>query len=432
MDSARAVANAGEASSGQAAAGDFVDSTRAVANAGEAGVTPGVAKDPVDSTNARAGAGDVAIVVVAAGASTRYGGDKLAVRLGGRSVLERAVEAVVAPFPAAPTVLVVRPDEVEPQRERWRPAGVRVVAGGERRQDSVRLGFTALAVADDALVLIHDGARPFVPAADVRNVAAAAAETGAALLVAPVVDTIKRVADGAVTGTVPRDDLARALTPQAFRAGVLRRAWEQAERTEWTDEAALVEAAGGRVTAVPGDPRNVKVTRPEDLGSLRGVFPQRTRVGQGVDVHPFAPGRALWLCGLELPAEVGLAGHSDADAPLHAVTDAILGAVGAGDIGEHFPPGDERWRDARSEVFVRHALQLAALAGYAVAHCDVTILAERPRISPHRGAMRARLAGLLELPVGEVSVKATTCEGLGFVGRGDGIVAMAVVTLESA
>jgi 2-C-methyl-D-erythritol 4-phosphate cytidylyltransferase/2-C-methyl-D-erythritol 2,4-cyclodiphosphate synthase len=182
---------------------------------------------------------------------------------------------------------------------------------------------------------------------------------------------------------------------------------------------------------VPGDPRNVKVTRPEDLDSLRGMFPRSVRVGQGVDVHPFAAGRALWLCGVEVPSEAGLAGHSDADAPLHAVTDAILGAVGAGDIGEHFPPSDERWRDARSEKFVRRAVELAAAAGYAVTHCDVTILAERPRISPHRQAMRARLAELLALPIGEISVKATTCEGLGFVGRREGVVAMAVVTLES-
>jgi 2-C-methyl-D-erythritol 4-phosphate cytidylyltransferase / 2-C-methyl-D-erythritol 2,4-cyclodiphosphate synthase len=372
----------------------------------------------------------VAIVVVAAGTSSRFGRDKLAEHLGARTVLERAVAAVRAPFPTAPAVLVVRAEEVEAQRGRWQRDGVHVVSGGPRRQDSVRRGAEALAVADNTVVLVHDGARPFVPAADVRAVAAAAADAGAALLVAPVVDTVKRVSGGLVAGTVPRDDLVRALTPQAFRAGVLLRAWEVAGTRDWTDEAALVESAGSRVVAVPGDPRNVKVTRREDLEALRGAFPSRFRVGQGVDVHPFAAGRALWLCGVEVPSEVGLAGHSDADAPLHAVTDAILGAVGAGDIGEHFPPSDERWHGARSEVFVRHALALAAVAGLTPVHCDVTILAERPRIATHRQAMRTRLAELLGLRPEDISVKATTCEGLGFVGRREGLVAMAVVTLE--
>jgi 2-C-methyl-D-erythritol 4-phosphate cytidylyltransferase/2-C-methyl-D-erythritol 2,4-cyclodiphosphate synthase len=385
----------------------------------------------VSFTASKREADRVAIVVVAAGSSSRFGADKLAVRLGGRTVLERAVASVRAPFPDAPVALVVRPDDAGAEEERWRAAGLRVVAGGPRRQDSVRLGFDALDISDSVVVLIHDGARPFVPAADVRAVAAAAATAGAALLVAPVVDTIKRVAGGEVSATVPRDDLGRALTPQAFRSDVLLRAWARAGAGEWTDEAALVEGAGVRVAAVPGDPRNVKVTRPQDLDTLRGVFPRRIRVGQGVDVHPFAAGRPLWLCGLEVPSGIGLAGHSDADAPLHAVTDAILGAVGEGDIGDHFPPDDERWRGAASELFVRHAVALAAVAGAAVIHCDVTILAEQPRISPHRQAMRARLASLLGVDPAEVSVKATTCEGLGFVGRREGLAAMAIVTLET-
>ena len=385
----------------------------------------------MSSKSSEKGGDPVAIVVVAAGSSSRFGADKLAVRLGGRTVLERSVASVRAPFPGAPVALVVRPDDVETEAERWRGAtGLRVVAGGPRRQDSVRHGCQALEAAGAAVMLIHDGARPFVPAADVRAVVAAAAAAGAALLVAPVVDTIKRVAGGDVSATVPRDDLARALTPQAFRSEVLRSAWARAGTGEWTDEAALVEAAGGRVAAIPGDPRNVKVTRPQDLDALRGVFPRRTRLGQGVDVHPFAAGRPLLLCGVEIPSDVGLAGHSDADAPLHAVTDAILGAVGQGDIGDHFPPSDERWRGADSGVFVRHAVALAAAAGAAVTHCDVTILAEQPRIAPHRQAMRVRLADLLGLDPTDVSVKATTCEGLGFVGRREGLVAMAVVTVE--
>ncbi len=385
----------------------------------------------MDSADAREATGDVAIVVVAAGSSTRFGADKLAVDLGGRPVLDRAVAAVRAPFPTAPAVLVVRPGDCGPERERWRAAGVWVVAGGARRQDSVRLGCEALDVPDHTVFVIHDGARPFVPAGDVAAVAAAAADVGAALLVAPVVDTIKRLSGASVAATISRADLARALTPQAFRAGVLRQAWRTTTQPEWTDEAGLVEAVGGRVAAVPGDPRNVKVTRPEDLDALRGVFPRSVRTGQGVDVHPLAAGRPLWLCGIEVPSDLGLVGHSDADAPLHAVTDAILGAIGAGDIGEHFPPSDERWRGARSELFVRHAVALAAAAGWVVRNCDVTILTEQPRISPHRAAMRARLAELLGLPANAVSVKATTCEGLGFVGRHEGLVAMAVVTVET-
>ncbi len=376
---------------------------------------------------------EVAVIVVAAGSSTRFGGDKLGVLVGGRPVLERAVGAMRAALPAARLALVVRADQLEAARARWDERGVLVAAGGARRQDSVRNGFAALDPADDTVVVVHDGARPFVPAGDVARVVAGAAAAGAALLVAPVVDTVKRLrADGTVEATVPRDRLARALTPQAFRAGALRAAWAAAGDAHWTDEAALVERWGGPVAAVPGDPRNVKVTHPDDLDVVAGVFGRRTRVGQGMDIHAFAQGRALWLCGLELPGGPGLAGHSDADVALHAVADGILGACGAGDIGEHFPPTEERWRDAPSELFVRHALALAGERGWRLTGCDLTLLAETPKIAPHRGAMRARLASLLGLAEDEVNIKATTSEGMGFVGRGEGIVAFALVTLESS
>ena len=373
------------------------------------------------------------IVIVAAGGSTRFGADKLEQRLGGRPVVEHAVAALRSALPGAPVVLVVRADAVEAARARWADHGVRVVAGGARRQDSVRNGVEALGLPDEAIVVIHDGARPFVAATDVAAVVAAAATDGAALLVAPVVDTVKRVRrDRTVRGTVRREALARALTPQAFRLGVLRAAWRTAGDGEWTDEAGLVEASGATVRAVDGDPRNIKVTRPEDLALLNGAFPRETRVGQGVDVHPFAAGRRLVLCGLEIPGATGLAGHSDADVALHAVTDAVLGACGAGDIGDHFPPAEERWRDADSGQFLRHAVALATAGGWRVVHCDLTLLAEQPRIAPHRAAMRARLAGLLGVEPERASVKATTAEGMGFVGRGEGIVALAVVTLERA
>jgi 2-C-methyl-D-erythritol 4-phosphate cytidylyltransferase/2-C-methyl-D-erythritol 2,4-cyclodiphosphate synthase len=373
----------------------------------------------------------VVIIVVAAGASSRFGSDKLAVQLGGRTVLERAVEAIRGPLPQAPVVVVVRPDQVAEASARWSAPDVRVVAGGRRRQDSVRNGFAAHDPSEATLVVIHDGARPFVPAADVRRVVEEAGRHGAALLAAPMVDTVKRIRhDGTVDATIPREQLARALTPQVFRAGLLRHAWEEAGDGEWSDEAALVERQGGTVVAVAGDPRNLKVTHAEDLGMLAGVSGRASRVGQGVDVHPFAPGRKLWLCGVELPAEPGLAGHSDADAALHALTDAILGACGAGDIGQHFPPSDAQWRDVASEVFVRHALELASQRGWRLVNCDITLLAEQPHIAPHREAMRARVAEILSVPSDDVNIKATTCEGLGFVGRREGLVALALVTLE--
>jgi 2-C-methyl-D-erythritol 4-phosphate cytidylyltransferase / 2-C-methyl-D-erythritol 2,4-cyclodiphosphate synthase len=374
---------------------------------------------------------DVYVVVVAAGSSNRFGGDKLATPLRGRSVLTRAVDAVRAPYPRAPLALVLRSEVVDEQRSRWEPEGVRVVVGGERRQDSVRNGVNALDPPDDSVVLIHDGARPFVPASDVRAVADEARGFGATTLSAPIVDTIKRLTgDGRVAATVAREGLVRALTPQAFKMSFLRRAWASAGQGSWTDEAALIESLGGSVRAVAGDPRNVKVTHPEDLRVLAGAIPPVVRIGQGVDVHPFQAGRRLVLCGVELPNEPGLSGHSDADVALHAVTDAILGACGQGDIGLHFPPSDPRWRDADSAQFLRHAVNLASEAGLRVVHCDLTILAERPRIAPYREAMRERLGTLLGVGNGGANVKATTFEGLGFVGRGEGIMATAVVTLE--
>jgi 2-C-methyl-D-erythritol 4-phosphate cytidylyltransferase/2-C-methyl-D-erythritol 2,4-cyclodiphosphate synthase len=374
---------------------------------------------------------DTVAVVVAAGSSSRFGTDKLLAPLGGLTVLEQAVRSVREALPDAPTAVVVRAEALDELSARWRPLGVNVVEGGARRQDSVRRGFDALSPNDDAVVVIHDAARPFVPRADVEAVVEAARHHGAALLAAAVVDTVKRVgADGSVLETVPRDQLARALTPQAFRAGLLRMAWEAGDDRMWTDEAALVESLGQRVQAVPADPRNLKVTRPEDLSLLAGVFPREVRVGHGVDVHPFAVERPLWLCGVEIPGEPGLAGHSDADVALHAVTDAVLGASGAGDLGEHFPPSDERWRGAPSEIFLVHGVALARAGGWRIVSCDLTLMAEKPRISPHRARMRERLADLLGISAAGVNVKATTFEGLGFVGRGEGIVATAVVTVE--
>jgi len=373
----------------------------------------------------------LAVLVVGGGASSRFGSDKLSRPLGGRTVLERAVAAVTAPLPGAAVVLAVRAEHVAELSRRWAPLGVRVVAGGLRRQDSVRRAFEALDPADDTLVVIHDGARPLVSGDDVRAVVAAAAQCGAAVLTASLVDTIKRIdASGLIIGTLPREELGRALTPQVFRAGLLRRAWAQVGDGSWTDEAGLLEIAGFPVRAVPGDPGNTKITRREDLGMLAGAFAPRYRTGFGIDVHPFDPERPLWLCGVRLDGEAGLSGHSDSDVALHAITDAILGACGAGDIGLHFPPSDPQWRGAPSDQFVVRALELAGEAGWRVVHCDLTLLAEVPRINPHRDRLRGRLAELLDLDLGDIGLKATTTEGLGFVGRREGMTAMALVTLE--
>jgi len=373
----------------------------------------------------------VGVVVVAAGTSRRFGSDKLAVRLGGRSVLERAVGAVRAALPEAPLVVVVRPGEEEVKAgelAHFRPAGV--VPGGAERQDSVRAGVEALGLPPEAIVVIHDAARPFVPREDVLRVVEAAVQHGAAVLAASVVDTIKQVGeDGQILATLPRERLVRSLTPQAFRVALLLRAWQAPPTERWTDEAAVLESLGVPVVAVPGDPRNLKLTCPEDAQLLRGVFPPHIRVGQGVDVHPFAAGRPLVLAGVRIPWELGLAGHSDADVVLHAVADAIFGACGEGDLGEHFPPSDPSWAGADSRLFVSFACEQAQAKGFAVVSCDVTVLAEKPRLAPYRQAMRESLACLLGLGYHAVGIKATTTERMGFVGRGEGVAALALVVL---
>lgn len=376
-------------------------------------------------------ASPLGLVVVAAGSSRRFGSDKLSVRLGGRTVLQRAVACLRAAFADAPLVVVVRAGEEEARaRELSAWAVNAVVPGGEHRQDSVRAGVEALNLDDGALVLIHDGARPFVPAEDVRRVVAAAEERGAAVLAAPVADTVKQVGpSGQVVRTLPREQLVRSLTPQVFRVSLLRQAWQQEKPALWTDEASALESLGVEVQAVPGDPRNIKVTKPEDLALLRGLFPPNVRVGQGFDVHPLVQGRPLILAGVFIPHPRGLLGHSDADVVLHAVTDALLGACGGGDIGQHFPPSDPRWAGAPSRVFVEFAVARARELGLAVANCDVTILAEEPRVGPFRDAMRESLASMLGVSPEAVNIKATTTEQLGFVGRGEGVAALAVVLL---
>jgi 2-C-methyl-D-erythritol 4-phosphate cytidylyltransferase/2-C-methyl-D-erythritol 2,4-cyclodiphosphate synthase len=375
-----------------------------------------------------------AAVIVAAGEGLRAGpGAPKAWRtLAGKPVLRWSAEALLDAG-ADEIVLVLGRNRVALAEEalagleRWR-----AVPGGATRAASVQAGLAA--VSGDGPVLIHDAARPFVTTDHVRRLLAALEGAEGAILALPVPDTLKRSGGGLVEATVPRDGLWRAQTPQAFRLGALRAAYEAwPGGEEPTDDAAVVERAGGRVALVPGDPMLMKLTWPEDFAMAeRLAGAQRiVRIGQGVDAHRFGPGKSVWLCGVEIPHEQGLVGHSDADCALHALTDAVLGAIAEGDIGAHFPPSDPQWKGVSSDRFLAHAVARLAARGGRVLNADVTLVCERPKIGPHREAMRARVAEIMGLAVDQVSVKATTTEGMGFTGRGEGLMAQAVVTVEA-
>lgn len=373
----------------------------------------------------------VAAIVVAAGRGVRAGGElpKQYRRIGGRTVLARAV-AAFARHPRIDEVrVVIHPDDRALHDEAM--AGLAVgapVAGGATRQESVLNGLEALAGSPPDIVLIHDAARCFVPADLIDRVLdVMTSHPGAGAIPAlPVTDTIKRGAGDLVETTVARENLHRAQTPQGFPYGAILAAHRATRGRELTDDAAVAEAAGIPVRLVEGAEENLKMTTPEDFRRREAGEP---RTGTGFDVHRFTEGDHVWLCGVRVPHTHGLEGHSDADAGLHALTDAILGGLGAGDIGEHFPPSDPRWKGAASDAFLAHAAGLVARAGGRIAHCDVTLICERPKIGPHKAAMRARIAEILGLDAGRVSVKATTTEGLGFTGRGEGLAAQAVATL---
>ena len=377
----------------------------------------------------------VAVLVVAAGKGERAGGavPKQYAALLGKPILRWTLEAFVR-HPRVDSVLVaIGPD----QEQLYAPAveGLALpppIAGGNTRQESVRRGLEALAQSAPDMVLIHDAARPLVSSAIIDAVIAAL-ESGAdgSVPLLAVADTLKRN-DGGKWTTVPREGLLRAQTPQGFRFARILRAHRHYAAQDVTDDMALAELAGLHIAAVAGEERNMKVTTAEDFALAEAHLRARlgeSRVGFGYDVHRFVAGDHVWLCGVRVPHDHGLEGHSDADAGLHALTDAILGAIGEGDIGQHFPPTDERWRGAPSWKFLDHAANLVRNKGGAISHCDVTIVCERPKVGPHRAAMRARIAEILKLDVARVSVKATTTEGLGFEGRREGLAAQAVATI---
>ncbi len=378
---------------------------------------------------------DCIALVVAAGTGERFGGavPKQYRPVNGEPMARRTVRTLLS-HPKVDGVLVVINGQ---HRSHYDQALgdlplLPPVTGGASRQESVCRGLEALTGDPPNRVLIHDAARPFVDMDTIDRVVTALDTDPAAIAAIPVTDTLKRETDGCIGETVDRAGLWRAQTPQGFRFAPILEAHRQAAGLALTDDAAVAERAGIRVRLVPGSRSNVKVTTTEDLPEAAGRSSDpawRVRVGTGYDVHRFAPGDAVILCGVTLPHTARLAGHSDADVGLHAVTDAILGALADGDIGSHFPPTDPQWKGADSAMFLRHAVELVTARGGQIGHVDVTLICERPKIGPHRPAMRQRMAELLGTDPGAVSVKATTTERLGFTGRGEGIAAQAAATL---
>ncbi|HMR30474.1 MAG TPA: bifunctional 2-C-methyl-D-erythritol 4-phosphate cytidylyltransferase/2-C-methyl-D-erythritol 2,4-cyclodiphosphate synthase [Geminicoccaceae bacterium] len=375
-----------------------------------------------------------AALIVAAGRGERFGADlpKQYADLAGAPVLRRAVRAFLGRPGIGQVRVVIDPAHDELYRGAVGDLGLPPpVTGGPTRQESTWRGLEALAADAPAAVLIHDAARPLASPALIGRVLEALDRHDAALPVLPVVDSLKLVQDDMLAGDRPRDGLARAQTPQGFRFELILEAHRRHAGAAMTDDTALVAAMGVPVRAVAGEERNLKITTPDDMEEAkRRLSPERRwRTATGFDVHRLVPGRRLVLGGIDIPHELGLDGHSDADVVLHALTDALLGCIAAGDIGMHFPPSDPQWAGVASDRFLAHARDLVAGAGGTVEHVDVTILCERPKIGPHRDAMRARIAAILGLAVDRVSVKATTTERLGFTGRGEGIAAQATATV---
>jgi len=344
----------------------------------------------------------------------------------GKPVVRHSAEVLAAAGVTPIVVAIPKGAEAAAQAALAGVPGIRLVPGGETRQQSVRLALEALAADAPERVLIHDAARPLLPAEVIARLADALDRHRAAIPVLPVVDSLAHAEDAVMGAPANRDALRRVQTPQAFDfAAILaaHRAWTGEPNAG--DDAQVAQAAGIAVALVDGDEALHKLTFAADFAHT----PPPVRVGSGYDVHRLADGEELWLCGVRIEHSQGLSGHSDADVAIHALVDALLGAIGQGDIGQHFPPSDPQWRGASSDRFLVHAAGLVAEAGYEVGNADVTIICEAPRIGPHRDAMRARLAELLGVDIGAVSVKATTTERLGFTGRGEGIAAQAVASL---
>ena len=372
----------------------------------------------------------VAILIVAAGRGERAGGDvpKQFILLGGVPVIARAVDA----FEDLPVFVVIgagQDAQLAAALDGRAVAGI--VTGGETRQASVRNGLDAIVACGGAdKVLVHDAARPFLPRIVLDALITALDAEDAAVPVLAVADSLARC-DGAMGATVDRTNLIRVQTPQAFRMDALMTSLARWTGEAATDEAQVVRAAGYIVATIAGDPMLEKITHPQDFTRAEAMLATRmiSRSAAGYDVHRLVDGEALWLGGIKIAHTQGLSGHSDADVALHAITDAVLGTIGEGDIGSHFPPSDAQWRGASSDRFLAHAASLVRARGGIIDFIDLTIVCEAPKIGPHRDAMRARIAQILQVAVSRVSVKATTTEQLGFTGRGEGIAAQAIATV---
>ncbi len=381
-------------------------------------------------------AGQTVVVLVAAGRGSRAGEGmpKQYRPVAGVPIIRRTVDALVRALPGAPILPVIHPDDTDLCDDALSGVSeiLAPVFGGATRQDSVFNALKALEGKSPAFVQIHDAARPFV-GKDMMARIYGALEAGAEGVVPaiPVVDTLVRARDGERL-PVDRTHLYAVQTPQTFRFDSIFNAHRNADGNSYTDDASIFEAAGGMTTQVRGDEGNFKLTQPEDFMKAEAMIQTSltdVRVGSGYDVHRFDAGTSLWLCGIEVPHTHSLKGHSDADVALHALTDAVLAGIADGDIGSHFPPTDEKWRGAPSHMFLSHACNLVRERGGKINHLGVTIICEAPKIRPHVGAMRARIADIALLNVDRVSVQATTTEKLGFTGRGEGIAAQATATI---
>ncbi len=382
-------------------------------------------------------------IIAAAGRGHRAGGTlpKQYAQLGSAAVLRHAVQAFCRHPAVGPVLCVIHPDDRVLYDAAVSDLDLEApVHGGDTRQQSVLNGLKAAQRLGAARVLIHDAARPFVAASTISRVLDALEHSPGAIPALSVDDTIKRRHGAEVAETLDRSRLMRAQTPQGFQFDAIFNAHLGARSARLTDDASVLEHAGLSVILVTGDEDGFKITTAHDLARAQAMIKDRggamnttrteTRVGTGFDVHKFGPGDHVVLCGVDVPHTAGLAGHSDADVGLHALTDAILGAIGAGDIGAHFPPGDPRWRGASSDKFIQHAHSLVKERGGRLIHLDLTLICEAPKIGPHRDAMRSSIAAILGLDSDRVSVKATTTEKLGFIGRREGIAAQAAATVE--
>ena len=369
-----------------------------------------------------------AVIIVAAGRGSRMGGEvpKQWQMLADKPVLAHTLAA----FAGMRVVLVIHPDD----RARAEGLGVELVEGGATRDASVLAGLRALEGSGVEAVMIHDGARPLVSRALIDRLVAALEHHEGAAPALPVADALWRWVEGMVAGTVDRTGLWRAQTPQAFRFAPILAA-HLAHPGGSLDDVQVARDAGLDVAIVEGEETNLKLTWPGDFARAEAILKGRdmdVRMGNGYDVHAFCEGDHLWLCGVRVPHGKGLLGHSDADVGMHALTDAIYGALAEGDIGRHFPPSDPQWKGAASHIFLAHAIGLARSRGYELGNCDVTLVCERPKIGPHALAMQAELARIMGVDAGRVSVKATTSERLGFTGREEGIASLATAVLVKA